>query len=204
MRPAMVSCATMRHHYVPQFLLRAWAETQPDRKVESFRLDLPHLPSSRRAPKHVGYEENLFALTMPVVAGMEQQAVERHLLRRIDDLAADVLRKLAATGLAGLTPDNRRDWVRFLMSLRLRQPNIIQLLRIESSEHLETSLTDKPEEYDALAAMDDPPTLVEWGSKELLRPHRKLWHVVLSQAGRQSGGWRENSAHEVVAVGFFG
>lgn len=152
----------MRHHYVPQFLLRAWAETMPDKKVETFRLSLPHLPSSRHAPKHTAYEENLYALTMPVVAGMEQQAVEKHLLRHIDELAAGVLRKLTTTGLAALTPDDRSDWARFLMSLRLRQPSIVQQLRTESSENLEASLIDTPEEYDAVAGTGNPPTLVEW------------------------------------------
>lgn len=112
----------MRHHYVPQFLLRAWAETRPDKKVEVFRLDNLGVPSSRRAPKYTAYEKNLYALTMPLVAGMEQQAVEEHLLRHIDNLAAGVLRKMTTTGFNGLTPENRSDWARFLMSLRLRQP----------------------------------------------------------------------------------
>ena len=116
----------MRHHYVPQFLLRAWAETQPDKKVEIFRLDQPGLPSSRRAPKYTAYEEDLYALSMPVVAGMEQQAVEKHLLRRIDGLAAGVLRRLMTKGFAGLTLEDRCDWARFLMSLRLRQPEMVQ------------------------------------------------------------------------------
>jgi hypothetical protein len=99
----------MRHHYVPQFLLRAWAKTQPDKRVEVFRLDLPDLPSSRHAPKYTAYEDNLYALTMSLVAGMEQQAVEKYLLQQIDNLGAGMLRKLTTTGLAGLTLENRCD-----------------------------------------------------------------------------------------------
>jgi Protein of unknown function (DUF4238) len=156
---------SMRHHYVPQFLLRAWAETTLDKKVEIFRLDRPQLPSSRRSPKHTAYEKNLYALTLPMVAGMEQQAVERHLLQHIDQSAADVLRKLSATGLVGLTPEQRSDWARFLMSLRLRQPTMIQQLCIQSSQHLEVSLTDQPEEYESLAEVGDPPTLLDWTRK---------------------------------------
>jgi hypothetical protein len=152
----------MRHHYVPQFLLRAWAESMPDKKVEIFRLDRPQVPSSRRSPKHTAYEEDLYALTLPVVAGMERQAVENHVLRHIDTLAAAVLRRLTITGFTGLTLINRCDWARFLMSLRLRQPSIIQQLRTEVAEHLEASLADQPDEYDAIAEVGDPPTLVEW------------------------------------------
>lgn len=155
----------MRHHYVPQFLLRAWAEATPDKKVEAFRLDLPRLPSSRHAPKYTAYEEGLYALSAPVVAGMEQEAVEKHLLQHIDSLAAGVLRKLTAGGFTGLTPHDRCDWARFLMSLRLRQPSIVQQLRTESSEHLESLLIDKPEEYDADDGMGNPPTLLDWTTK---------------------------------------
>ena len=92
--------------------MRAWAEAQPDKKVEVFRLDLPDFPSSRHAPKYTAYEDNLYELTMPVVAGMDQQAAEKHLLQRTDALAAGVLRELTTTGLAGLTLDDRCDWTR--------------------------------------------------------------------------------------------
>jgi hypothetical protein len=142
--------------------LRAWAEAQPDKKVEVFRLDLPDFPSSRHAPKYTAYEDNLYELTMPVVAGMDQQAAEKHLLQRTDALAAGVLRKLTTTGLAGLTLDDRCDWTRFLMSLRLRQPGIVQQLRTKSSEHLEAALIGSPEEYDTVVDSGDPPTLLEW------------------------------------------
>ena len=57
------------------------------------------------------------------------------------------------------------DWARFVMSLRLRQPSLVQQLRTESSEHLEASLVVEPDEYEALAGIDDPPTLVEWTRK---------------------------------------
>lgn len=157
----------MRHHYVPQFLLRAWAKSAPDHKIETFRLDLPHLPSSRHGPRHTAYEDNLYSLTKPNVAGMEQQAVEKHFLRHIDELAAGVLNKLIVTGFKELTPRDRSDWARFLMSLRLRQPAMVQQLRTESSEHLKASLADKPEEYDALAGIADPPTLEEWTNLNL-------------------------------------
>lgn len=154
----------MKHHYVPQFLLRAWAEATPDKKIETFRLDLKHVPSSRHAPEYTAYEKNLYALTLDVVAGMEQQAVETRLLRHIDTRASEVLRKLTNTGFAGLTMDDRMDWVRFLMSLRLRQPTIIQQLRTESSEYLERSLMETPK-YENLAEVNDPPTMLDWTNK---------------------------------------
>jgi hypothetical protein len=152
----------MRHHYVPQFLLRSWAKSMPDGRIEVFRVDLPQTPRSRHTPKYTGYEDDLYALSIPNVAGMDKQAVERQFLRIVDNRAALVLEKLENVGLKALTLDDRMDWARFLMSLRVRQPDVVHQLRTESSEQLEASLTKRPEEYEALAEAKDPPTLLEW------------------------------------------
>ena len=152
----------MKHHYVPQFLLRAWAKKSPDGKVEDIRLDIEGFPSSRRVPKSTGYVDDLFALSRPVVAGMEKQAVEKIFFMQVDNLAARAHQKLVEDGLRSLTIDERSDWVRFLMSLRVRQPDIIQNLKTESRDHLEKTLGLQPEEYDEIANSDDVPTLVEW------------------------------------------
>jgi hypothetical protein len=155
----------MRHHYVPQFLLRAWADTMPDGKVEVFRLDLSHLPSSRLRPRYTGFENDLYALTLPVVAGMEQQAVEKHFLRHVDTRAFVARAKLHNAGLKALSRDERRDWVCFLMSLRLRQPDIVVGLRQDAATHLRQTLQTDPQEYDEVIDADDPPTLEEWTEK---------------------------------------
>lgn len=156
----------MRHHFVPQFLLRAWANGSVDGKVEDIRLDLSGFPSSRRAPKSTGYKDDLYALSKPVVAGMEKQAIEKIFFMQVDNLAARAHQKLVKHGLRSLTNDERSDWVRFLMSLRVRQPDIVQQLKTESAEHLVKTLRQQPEEYDKLAKNGDAPTLVEWTEQQ--------------------------------------
>ena len=152
----------MRHHFVPQFLLRAWSEGTSDGMFQEFRLDLEGLPTMRRVPKATAYQNNLYALTKPVVAGMSQQAVETDLLRHIDNYAAPVRVKMEQHGLKSLSITERQDWVRFLMSLRVRQPNIVSKLRTEGTHNLRQSLLNDPEQYEALAEEDDAPTLEEW------------------------------------------
>ncbi len=152
----------MRQHYVPQFLLRSWANGTPDGRVEAFRFDLPNLVSARRAPVGTGYEENLYSLTRDKVAGMDKHAVERHLLSHIDTAAAGVMQKLLTTGLKSIAFEERCDWIRFLVSLRLRQPHMIDLLRTQAAEGLRKSLASDPEEYEPFAGPDDPPTLEAW------------------------------------------
>ncbi len=152
----------MRHHYIPQFLLKPWLAGNADGRVEIYRLDLDGVPSSRKTPKHTGFEENLYALTIPVVAGMNQQAVEKHFLMHVDNLGALVRRKLDEHGLRSLTTDDRVNWARFLMSLRIRQPDIVQMIRTDAAANLRVNLAAQPEQYEELAQLNDPSTLEEW------------------------------------------
>jgi hypothetical protein len=156
----------MRHHFVPQFLLRAWAIGSADSKIEDIRLDIGGLPSSRRAPKSTGYKDDLYALSKPVVAGMKKQAIEKIYNMHVDNLGARAHQTLLESGLRSLTNEQRSDWVRFLMSLRIRQPDIVQKLKTESAEHLAQTLDEQPEEYVDIANIDDPPTLAEWTEQQ--------------------------------------
>lgn len=152
----------MDHHYVPQFLLQPWAVGTPDGRLEAFRVDLPDIPSKRLKPRATGFEPDLYALTKPVVAGMEQQAIEKNLLRIVDNSGAIARRKLDLEGLQNLTSQQRIDWVRFLMSLRVRRPRIVERLRREGSEMLRKHLAADPHEYDSMRKDGDEPTLEEW------------------------------------------
>lgn len=156
----------MRHHYVPEFLQKPWTENSPDGKLKVFRTDIQGIPSKPHTPKHTGFDNDLYALTKEKVAGMEKQAVEKHFLRIIDNNAARVRVKLEKDGLKSLTIEDRMDWARFLMSLRLRQPDIVEMLKRESAQHLKATLNDQPEEYEELAAPEDAPTLEEWTEEQ--------------------------------------
>ncbi len=154
----------MKHHYIPQFLLKAWAGA--DGKIEVFWIDPQHLRSSRLAPKSTAYEDNLNALTVSEVAGVKQQAVETDFLRHIDDRAAKILHKMAATGFAELKKEDCAAWMDFIMSLPPRAPEVVSRLHAEGSKYLKASLDEKPEEYEAISEPDDPPTLTEWADQQ--------------------------------------
>ena len=157
----------MKHHYVPQFLLKAWTRATNDRKVEAFRLDLPNLPSKRLSPRHTAYECDLYALTEPNVVGIEHQEVETGFLQKVDSNAASVMKKMTKTGLRELTPVDRYNWVVLLMSLKARTPEGMDLIGTHGPRHLKASLAANPEEYDALSESSDPATLEEWTERNV-------------------------------------
>ena len=156
----------MRHHFVPQFLLRAWSEGANDGTLQEFRIDLEGLPTARRVPKATGFRKDLYALTKLEVAGMSKQAIETNLMSRIDNYAAPVRVKMEQDGLKSLSNMERQDWVRFLMSLKVRQPDVVNQIRMEGARNLRQSLSESPEQYEALAEDDDAPTLEEWAELE--------------------------------------
>ena len=94
----------MDHHFVPKFLLRAWSDGASDGMFQEFRLDVKSLPTRRRAPKATAYQDNLYALTKPEVAGMSQQAIETDLMSHIDNYAAPVRVKMEQHGFKANYP----------------------------------------------------------------------------------------------------
>lgn len=152
----------MRHHFVPQFLIREWSSQNRRRSVVEFRLDLPGVPAFERSTKSVAFEDDLYALTREQVAGMSRQSIEETFLRVVDNEAAVAMQTLRERGLRKMTREQRISWVRFLMSLRVRQPNLVTQLKLGSSVELVRSLDAKPEEYSALAKETDPTYLSDW------------------------------------------
>jgi Protein of unknown function (DUF4238) len=140
-----------------------WAADNADGKLVEFRICLPGVPTGRRVPKATGYEPDLLALSHPQVEGMEQQAIETKLMQAVDTDAARVRVDLLARGTTNLTVDDRCDWVRYLNSLRMRQPKFVSdVAKSAGTETIREELARDVDEYTALAQSDDPPTLVEW------------------------------------------
>lgn len=151
----------MKHHHVPQFLLKSWA-SEVDGKIEVFRLDLAHCPSSRHTPEYTGYEPDLYAITEPPVDGIEPHALEVDHFQNVDDWAARVLQKMEIMGLKDLTEEDHCIWLYFIMLFPWRNPDAISILDIEGPKYLTASLDERPEEYQELAEASDPATLSEW------------------------------------------
>ena len=154
----------MKHHYIPEFFLKQWtSKTRCDdtESLVAFRIDLKHVPSSYLAPAATAREQDLYALSTPVT-GLDPQIVETQLFQKIDDSAALALDTMLSEDLRGLTHQQRCSWVWFIMSLRTRTPEAVSLLDSQGLEHLHRALTERPEEYKAIAEPSDPRTLKEW------------------------------------------
>ena len=154
----------MRHHFVPRFLLRSWAG--PDNCLEYIRIDKPELWSRRSPPRSVAWEADLYAMKNSRRSDVDPQAIETEFLKHIDNRAAIAREELISPSSSRLSPEKSRDWILFLMSLRVRQPNAVTYIRHEGLM-IADALNESPEEYTALAGPSDPSTLSGWVRKNL-------------------------------------
>lgn len=134
----------MKHHYVPQFLLRQWLTDASPTKIHVFTVRSGKLISKPRSPEYTGYENDLYALTHESVAGLGKHDLEEKLFKPIDSDAAVALWKIR--DLTALTAYEHRSWTIFLCSLRIRQPDVLDFMRTDAVEHFRSTLAERDRE----------------------------------------------------------
>ncbi len=152
--------AHAEHHYVPAFLLRQW-ETGADMKLTSFRWSRGKVAASRFKAKSVAKERHLYSMQRSQVEP-DVQVEKEFFSHHVDNPAAVVHAKMLASGVSGLSPEDKQVWSPFLISLMLRGPKMIQHIRRRGREILSAGLDRSPKEYLAARGDDPAPTLRNW------------------------------------------
>ena len=143
------------HHYVPRFYLKKWTTNNCLTRFQWVRgkFEVRQVSTAR-----IAGQDHLYALRNE---RKDPQFFERELMGpRIDDPAAQVYQHLI--NKAPLTETQRIIWIRFLMSLRVRTPDMIDLIRLNAESELRRQLMDQSKEYDSMRGSDDPGNLYEW------------------------------------------
>lgn len=104
----------------------------------------------------------MLALTREQIGQMNKHDIEQLVLQQVDNDAALVREKLRNRQLQTLAHGERCSWVRFIMSLRMRDPAVVRDLVSQSDQELRRSLADNPNEYLQLTDGNDPASLEEW------------------------------------------
>ena len=157
-----------KHHYIPCFYLQQWADAG-SRLIEYSRQGPANIVKTRpTSPKGTGYVRGLY--NMEDVDPTVVNAVETMFLKPSDGLAADALQSFLR-GQAFPNLQLRTSWARFVLSLMLRYPEAVALMKRQLRENVEAIYlqTKKPEE---------PPTFAEYeavhGTTDMARVHGKL------------------------------
>lgn len=152
-----------KHHYLPVFYLKQWANREG--KIIRYYRPRPNdkVVTHTISPKNTGYERGLYGLE-GVAPEAGRNSIEKDFMSPVvDDPAARALEVLIQRGNSKLTPEHRQAWIRFVMSLHVRNPDQVAHVVSMFKNHFR-SLNDLPgdPEYDAVRGNQDPPTLFEW------------------------------------------
>ncbi len=112
----------MKHHYVPQFALRYWAES--DGKVPYFVRRNGRVLRDRLTPKYIAFEPDLYAFTE--VPEHNRHALEREFFAKLESDAAPVYEKIERRD-EDLSQGERQVWSIFLMAAIARVPEKVAL-----------------------------------------------------------------------------
>lgn len=146
-----------KNHYVPESYFKPWCSFN-DGKLTYFHWVGERFLVNRANPRSIANEHLLYALDG---ASTEHHvALEtRYFTPHVDDPGSVVLQAIIARGINALTMDQRHIWVRYLMALRARTPEIIAQVKTVGKEMLQQELRRDVDEYEAIKIQGAPDSL---------------------------------------------
>jgi len=157
----------IRHHYVPQFYLRRWADT--DGKVWEYRREPSGMVSERRvSPRATAFRDELYTERAgdPGASTTQPDWFETKVLGPVDCRAAPVLEKLVSGSPPCLSDQEKADWAAFinaqlergLYTMADREAEIPRIVTARTQELLNRYRNDSAERqhqlHEALSEQD--------------------------------------------------
>ncbi len=139
-------CKLLRHHYIPVFYLKQWA----DAKGRLLKFTRPYgdtVKHEPKSPKKTSYERGLYRV--PNVPEHLAEIIEQGFMKKMDDLASDVLRDFIANVQHGWTLARKEAWSRFIVGLMLRNPENLGRIKAELQRYTDENYNKWREEYEA-------------------------------------------------------
>lgn len=131
------------HHFLPQFLLAPWCGD--DGMLTAFSKPYQDKVVARRyAPSAVAKKPNLY--TYDGLPDGKAQVVETAFFQKVDDEGARAFQAAFMNGPDIITKEQRLQLTVFVMSLRVRHPDAIEMMRKQGTEGLIAELDRDPEE----------------------------------------------------------
>jgi hypothetical protein len=143
-----------KHHYIPVFYLKRWADANGRllKFTRPYGDEIKHEPTS---PKKTGYQRGLYRV--PDVPEHLAEIIEQKFMKKMDDLASDVLREFIANVRHGWTLERREAWSRFIVGLMLRNPENLDRIKAELQRYTNENYDKWRKEYEATKKPGAPP-----------------------------------------------
>lgn len=138
-----------RHHYIPKFYLKRWANSD-GKVVEYKKIQSGEIIHKEKALKAVGKRENLYALPKGNPLNYQTQVIESEFFGQLDNNAADCLKTLESASEIPNDPDFRYNWAMFILSLKLRTPTGVAMIRETLRKSINSNDIEEQSELDLL------------------------------------------------------
>jgi hypothetical protein len=152
----------INHHYLPVFYLRRWCNANG--KVVRYYRPYEDVVASPIAPDNTGYEPGLYTL-LGYPPDKAQMIETEFMGPYVDQPASRALKILLDRDGSRMTEEVWEWWTRFLMAMRLRDPQSLAEHSSLARNLLKDNLLADPQ-YLALRKETDPPNGYEWMKTE--------------------------------------
>ncbi|KXV71936.1 hypothetical protein AD951_01370 [Acetobacter malorum] len=117
--------APRKHHFIPAFYLAQWAALNG--QLIEWSKPFESVKPIRRHPNATGFQEYLY--TFHALLPELRQWFEQNFLKDTDDFASQALKEIIKGRFDALNIRQKSAWVRFMMSLDLRHPDVVSEIR---------------------------------------------------------------------------
>lgn len=144
------------HHFVPASYFRPWCTA--DKKLSCFKWENDHFIVGRSSPKRIASKSNLYSLHG--APANKLNIVETGFFTPyIDQPGAVMHQKILSGNITTLLLEQRHQWARYLMAIRARTPEAVEMIQRVSSEGVRDALRQNPEKYEAIKPVGAPSSL---------------------------------------------
>ena len=171
---AAASGEPIDHHYLPIFYQAAWADGAG--RVTRYSRPRDKVVAKSCSPRRTGSQDHLYThFGVPPERAADLETV---FFAPVDSEGAVAHQRLLTGGVAALSPDQRVNWARFMMSTQLRSPFSLGELWRLADHNLRNNMDLSDPEYDAVRSAEDPQTLYAWleaRHPEIIENIHKTW-----------------------------
>lgn len=168
-----------KHHFVPAFFLKQWANPAHGNQVTESAKLLGKLVQRWRSEGATGWEYDLYAFQE--LPPHQRQHIEKVFFNYADNTGSQALTILLEEKRGAFSPELRRAWSRFLVGLYLRHPDIIPELRIAARAIWARTGDRTQADYEHLRSAEDPPLFDQYvASVDPLIPDKAQMNLIIN------------------------
>lgn len=134
----------MKHHYIPQFYLRAWYAPDEEKTISYTRDPKGRLRFDYKPSKSICFSPDLYTIQPDGFLSQQEinDEIETKFFQSLDNSSSIAHQILLTKGVSGLNDEQRHTWSKFVISLMERNPKNIEELSKKSLPEIKQTIKE--------------------------------------------------------------